>query len=54
MKTSQMQADEAVLNKLAQAYGDESKARELLESSAGPMGRFVSTVATPAKRPFRS
>lgn len=38
MKTSQMKADESVLHELAQAYGDETKARELLESWRWPHG----------------
>ena len=38
MKTSQTKADELVLTKLAQAYGDEAKARALLESWRWPNG----------------
>jgi len=38
MKTSQKKADEAVLKELAQAYGDEAKARKLLESWRWPNG----------------
>jgi transposase-like protein len=38
MNTSQKKADGAVLTELAQAYGDEAKARELLESWRWPDG----------------
>lgn len=38
MNSSHIQVDEAVLDELAQAYGDESKARELLESWRWPRG----------------
>jgi transposase-like protein len=38
MKTSQMKADESFLKELAQAYGDDTKARELLESWRWPNG----------------
>lgn len=38
MNTSQKKADESVLKELAQAYGDEDKARELLESWRWPHG----------------
>lgn len=38
MNSSQMKADESVLNELAQASGDETKARELLESWRWPHG----------------
>lgn len=38
MNTSPMKADGAVLTELAQAYGDETKARELLESWRWPNG----------------
>jgi transposase-like protein len=38
MKTRQMKADESVLTKLVQAYADEGKARELLESWRWPNG----------------
>jgi transposase-like protein len=38
MNTSPKQADEAVLKELAQAYGDEAKARKLLESWRWPNG----------------
>lgn len=38
MNTSQTKADESVLTELAQAYGDEAKARELLESWRWPNG----------------
>jgi len=38
MNTTQKKADGAVLNELAQAYGDETKARELLESWRWPHG----------------
>ncbi len=38
MKTMQMKADESVLTKLVQAYADEGKARELLESWRWPNG----------------
>jgi len=38
MKNSQRKAAESVLTELAQAYGDESKARELLESWRWPKG----------------
>lgn len=36
MNNSQKKADGAVLKELAQAYGDEAKARELLESWRWP------------------
>lgn len=38
MKTSQMKADKLFLKELAQAYADETKARELLESWRWPNG----------------
>jgi transposase-like protein len=38
MNTSQKKADESVLKELAEAYGDEAKARELLESWRWPHG----------------
>jgi len=38
MNTSQKRADESVLNELTQAYGDETKARGLLESWRWPNG----------------
>lgn len=38
MNTNPKQADESVLNKLAQAYGDEAKAREILEAWRWPDG----------------
>lgn len=38
MKTSKMKADESILMRLAQAYADEAKARELLESFRWPNG----------------
>lgn len=38
MNTSQKKADESVLKELSQAYGDETKARELLESWRWPHG----------------
>ena len=38
MKTSQKTADESVLTELIQAYGDEAKARELLEAWRWPKG----------------
>lgn len=38
MNTSQMKADESVLTGLVQAYGDEAKARELLEAWRWPNG----------------
>ena len=38
MKTLKMKADESVLEQLAQAYGDEAKARELLEAWRWPKG----------------
>lgn len=38
MNSSQMKVDGAVLTKLAQAYGDEAKSRELLESWRWPNG----------------
>jgi transposase-like protein len=38
MKTAKMEAGELILKRLAQAYGDEEKARELLESLRWPQG----------------
>jgi transposase-like protein len=38
MNTNPKKADESVLNKLAQAYGDEAKAREILEAWRWPEG----------------
>jgi hypothetical protein len=38
MKTFKMQAGESILMQLAQAYGDEAKARALLESWRWPRG----------------
>lgn len=38
MNSSQIKTDVAILNELAQAYGDEAKARELLESWRWPNG----------------
>ena len=38
MKTSKMKADESILAQLAQAYGDEAKARQFLESHRWPNG----------------
>jgi transposase-like protein len=39
MKTSKMKAGELILMRLAQAYADENRARELLESLRWPNGR---------------
>jgi transposase-like protein len=62
MKTMQMKADESVLTKLVQAYADEGKARELLESWRWPNGpvcphcqnageKRISPLKAPSSRP---
>jgi transposase-like protein len=62
MKTMQMKADESVLTKLVQAYADEGKARELLESWRWPNGpvcphcqnageKRISPLKAPSRRP---